>query len=128
MTAPRRIQLRRTKGWRKPPGSIVVSRPSKWGNPFRIERASSRRDGPLDMWAVTLEGRWLVRFDDKRDAATDAVDRYRGSVLTEAMWPRVPWPHAIRVHLAGHDLACWCPPDQPCHADVLLELANAEAN
>ncbi|WP_019732123.1 DUF4326 domain-containing protein [Mycobacterium avium] len=29
--------------------------------------------------------------------------------------------------LAGHDLACWCPPDQPCHADVLLELANQEA-
>lgn len=27
--------------------------------------------------------------------------------------------------LAGKDLACWCPLDQPCHADVLLELANA---
>jgi len=27
--------------------------------------------------------------------------------------------------LRGHDLACWCPLDQPCHADVLLELANA---
>ena len=26
--------------------------------------------------------------------------------------------------LQGHDLACWCPLDQPCHADVLLELAN----
>jgi hypothetical protein len=31
---------------------------------------------------------------------------------------------ALRQNLAGHDLACWCPPDQPCHADVLLELAN----
>ncbi|SII07108.1 Uncharacterised protein [Mycobacteroides abscessus subsp. abscessus] len=28
------------------------------------------------------------------------------------------------TELAGHDLACWCPLDQPCHADVLLELAN----
>ena len=28
--------------------------------------------------------------------------------------------------LRGHDLACWCPLDQPCHADVLLELANSE--
>jgi hypothetical protein len=27
--------------------------------------------------------------------------------------------------LRGRDLVCWCPLDQPCHADVLLELANA---
>ncbi|WP_156803257.1 DUF4326 domain-containing protein, partial [Mycobacterium gordonae] len=33
---PSRIQLRRTKGWRKPEGAIVVARPSKWGNPFRL--------------------------------------------------------------------------------------------
>ncbi len=26
--------------------------------------------------------------------------------------------------LRGKDLACWCPLDQPCHADVLIELAN----
>lgn len=26
--------------------------------------------------------------------------------------------------LRGHDLACWCPLDQPCHADVLLDYAN----
>ena len=26
--------------------------------------------------------------------------------------------------LKGRDLACWCPLDQPCHADVLLEIAN----
>lgn len=30
----------------------------------------------------------------------------------------------LRRDLAGHDLACWCALDQPCHADVLLELAN----
>jgi hypothetical protein len=29
--------------------------------------------------------------------------------------------------LVGRDLACWCPLDQPCHADVLLELANGGA-
>jgi len=34
MTATR-IQLKRTKGWRLPEGAIVVSRPSRWGNPFR---------------------------------------------------------------------------------------------
>jgi Domain of unknown function (DUF4326) len=30
----------------------------------------------------------------------------------------------IRQHLRGYDLACWCPLDEPCHADVLLEIAN----
>jgi Protein of unknown function (DUF3631)/Domain of unknown function (DUF4326) len=30
----------------------------------------------------------------------------------------------IRSALHGRDLACWCPLDQPCHADVLLEIAN----
>jgi hypothetical protein len=34
---------------------------------------------------------------------------------------------AAREQLAGRDLMCWCPPDQPCHADVLLEIANPEA-
>ncbi|WP_091159980.1 DUF4326 domain-containing protein [Geodermatophilus africanus] len=26
--------------------------------------------------------------------------------------------------LRGHGLACWCPLDRPCHADVPLGLAN----
>jgi hypothetical protein len=30
----------------------------------------------------------------------------------------------LRRDLTGRDLACWCPLDRPCHADVLLELAN----
>lgn len=34
------------------------------------------------------------------------------------------YPRAEIARLRGHDLACWCPLDQPCHADVLLELAN----
>lgn len=27
--------------------------------------------------------------------------------------------------LRGKNLACWCPEGQPCHADVLLEVANS---
>ncbi len=33
---PRRIQLRRTKGWRKPPGAVVIPRPTRWGNPYSL--------------------------------------------------------------------------------------------
>ncbi|WP_369830188.1 DUF4326 domain-containing protein [Mycobacterium sp. E1747] len=38
--------------------------------------------------------------------------------------PRPPTLAQIRAELAWRDLACWCPLAQPCHADVLLELAN----
>jgi hypothetical protein len=36
MSLPQRVQLRRTRGWRKPPNTVVVSRPSKWGNPYKV--------------------------------------------------------------------------------------------
>lgn len=96
--SPQRIQRERTKGWQMPEGAIYVGRPSKWGNPFRV--------GEPD-WV----GYWRAR-----DRA-HAVDLYR-----EAMVYAHP---KIRAELRGRDLACWCPLDQPCHADVLLELANA---
>jgi hypothetical protein len=122
---PERIQLQRAKGWVKPPDAVVVARPSKWGNPFRVVRAQSHRDGPFDMWAVTYptDDRWLVRFDLVADARADAVDRYRRNVLDGDQ----SFVALLRAELAGHDLACWCPMDQPCHADVLLELANGGA-
>lgn len=111
MSAPKRIQLRRTKGWRKPEGAIVVSRPSRWGNPVTIdqmrEHYPDHDDSGLRRMVVS-DFRGLVegRFDEWPEGAT------------------YPSMGEIRSELAGHDLACWCPLDQPCHADVLLELAN----
>ena len=34
---PQRLQMRRTRGWRKPPEAVYVGRPTKWGNPFRVD-------------------------------------------------------------------------------------------
>jgi hypothetical protein len=95
--SPTRIQLSRAAGWRKPDNAVVVSRPSKWGNPF------------------------VVGVGGVRDRA-HAVELYR-QALDDTHGPRIL---AARRELAGKDLACWCPLDQPCHADVLLELANPE--
>ena len=44
----------------------------------------------------------------------------------EAGKPKPPTITEIVAELRGKDLACFCPLDQPCHADVLLEIANAE--
>lgn len=82
-----RIQRRRTKGWRLPPNTVCVSRPSKWGNPYRGVDAVSR-------YRLRLEQTPSLREDARRE-------------------------------LRGKNLACWCPTDGlPCHADVLLEVAN----
>ena len=91
---PARIQLRRTKGWRKPTAAIVVARPSRWGNPFRIAVDGDRTQ------CVALYREALTRGD----LAFAVAD--------------------VRDALAGRDLACWCRPDEPCHADVLLEMAK----
>ena len=106
---PARIQLRRTKGWRKPAGVIVVARPSRWGNPFRV--------GP-DGDADTVVARYRLALCE----ALSRVRRgWRGDGPMERRFDRM----AEDLHeLRGRDLACWCPPGSPCHADVLIELAN----
>jgi hypothetical protein len=112
VTHPQRIQLRRTKGSRKPAGAIVVSRPSKWGNPFTVADA---RGAGYEGTPAQLRAR--------------CVDEFRAWLRDpERVWsggtPRAEWILAHLDELRGHDLGCWCPLDQPCHADVLLEMAN----
>lgn len=109
---PQRIQLQRTKGWRKPEGAIVVARPSKWGNPFSIEHCVD--------WFVNGYGRTWTGFPSKDEALRHVVALYRSA------WEfrRIYFHDLDPSDLRGYDLACWCPLDQPCHADVLLELAN----
>lgn len=108
---PHRVQLSRRKGWRKPESTVVVSRPSKWGNPYKLGAC----DNP-----------W---YPDEANTRADAVDYFRMDlVLREGIWwdagARYLTPEDVRAELAGKNLACWCPLDQPCHADVLLEIAN----
>lgn len=108
-----------------PEGAVYVGRPSRWGNPFEVRPAESRKGGPKDMWGVWLAGVLLVRWDARELAASEAVARFRQSIIVEQHW-RTPTLAGICTHLSGRDLACWCPLDQPCHADVLLAIANVE--
>jgi len=101
---PKRIQRKRTKGWRMPEGAVYVGRPTKWGNPFSVGSFGFR---------LPNGGAVFYRGDGAPRAAV--VELYRRWVV-----PKLPDLTPLR----GHDLACWCPLDQPCHADVLLELAN----
>lgn len=121
-----------------PENTIYVGRPGKWGNPFNFTSADN-------CWNALSLG---CRGDAKgrREAAVKAfrqwIDNPGGrvkemdfGVVIEAKNKTVPiGPRAtaglapshaeIKSALRGKNLACWCPLDQPCHADVLLEIAN----
>jgi hypothetical protein len=112
---PKRIQLKRTKGWRLPTGAVSVARPTIWGNPFRIDqcREAGFRGTDADLRARCVEAfrvwlgpHWRMNWDGEESETARARIIQHLSVLR------------------GKDLACWCPLDQPCHADVLLRLAN----
>ena len=118
---PKRIQRKRTKGWKMPANAVCVTRPGKWGNKFVIDDYAMMGDPdghrrPFQMsYTVTSKQYADSRYTHIKDAAT-AVDWFR-RYLTK-------YPPADIAELRGKDLACWCKPGEPCHADVLLELAN----
>ena len=106
----KRIQRKRTKGWRMPVNTIYIGRGSKWGNPFIGSKAfyyfkrwlSSGhiyRD-EVDMLPIGLFHKSRPSLEDRRIIIRDISE------------------------LKGKDVACWCKEDDPCHGDVLLELAN----
>lgn len=102
---PERIQRKRMKGWRMPEGAVYVGRPTKWGNPFQAGKV------------VYLTGPKTGERADRADVVRMYENRIRRVGGDEVIG-------LIRAELAGRDLVCWCPQDEPCHADVLLRIAN----
>lgn len=92
---PKRIQRKRTKGWKMPPNTVYVGRPTKWGNPYVMYNEGQRA------CAIASHRDWIL-------ANQKNSERFRMPI----------------AELRGKNLACWCPLDKPCHADVLLEMAN----
>jgi hypothetical protein len=106
----KRIQRKRTKGYRQPPNTKYCGRPTKWGNPFLVEELG----------------------------AEEAVRRYKECILNNTMcyvyfyeikasvqYDRFKWMAENLEQLRKYDyLSCFCPLDQPCHVDVLIRLLN----
>lgn len=127
---PERIQLRRTPGWRKPPDAIVVARPTRWGNPWTVgQEITVTREGVQSGIVGRYDPddpRWFDLAEPDRLTAEQAVALYREELVggLEDWHPENDELRAALAELAGYDLACWCRLGEPCHADVLLELAN----
>jgi hypothetical protein len=117
-----------------PEGAVYVGRPTIFGNPFEafkteccgfwdvrddngvtylVDHDVTHRDGCAPHWAKSYATREAVRL------YADELTYWFGGRMKHD----VPFREAVES-LRGKDLACWCPLDQPCHADVLLEVAN----
>lgn len=99
---PIRIQRRRTKGWKMPDGAVYVGRPTIFGNPFRVGLDVPGRLDAVRQFKAWIEG---------------AKGTGGGGLRRIALLGRIE-------ELRGKDLACFCPLEEPCHASVLLEIAN----
>ena len=105
MRKPIRIQRKRTRGWKIPENAVYVGRGTKWGNPCKI---GDRIDSP---------DRQTHYYADRDEVIR--LFKVRLNIILEN------YPHWLD-ELRGKDLVCWCPVGKPCHADILLELANRE--
>ncbi|VXB64891.1 DUF4326 domain-containing protein [Massilia sp. 9I] len=106
---PVRVKLSRKKGWKLPPNTVSVARPGRWGNPFSVAP---------DVAPGTPVGERYIAMPN----IPEAVAAFRRWVEEDPAGRRLA--EAARLELRGRNLACWCPLDGPCHAEVLLDIAN----
>lgn len=106
----KRIQFKRVKGWRKPHNCIMVCRPSRFGNPFNWQDIAVQPgyESQKELAAIEFK-RWLngespynAAYPERRQWILDNLDKIRNADY----------------------VACYCRPDESCHGDVLIELAN----
>lgn len=145
----KRVQMRR--GVPLPPNTKYVGRPTRWGNPFRVQGdwitwaaialgqradAAGRRTAAVSLYRAWMTDQLPVAArpaaggdsaeiefaDGTRRTISEQVAGVAALATTVFPQPRLPDERPSLEPLRGFDLACWCPLDQPCHADVLLEL------
>lgn len=128
---PQRIQRKRVKGWKSPDNCKYCGRPTKWGNPF-----------------ITLQDITYYYSDRRRKLCIDplvfcchksnrdAVELYREGLKDPKMIERFMGGYDGKIladyfinilsnidELRQYDyLSCFCPLDQKCHIDVLIEM------
>ena len=100
-TGPTRVQRKRMKGWRMPEGAVYIGRPTVWQNPYGLPGKGAMIECASREEAIMLHREMVA-------GECSAVRRVPGYIQ----------------QLRGKTLACWCRPDQACHGDLLLRLAN----
>lgn len=116
MSESKRIQRKRAKGWKMPEDAVYVGRPTLWGNPFTCDDPSKaveafRRHCQTGTQEFKMGGAGGLQFASNAHPNT-------------LHWAWQEWCRENIGSLRGKRLACYCALDKPCHADVLLEIAN----
>lgn len=99
---PQRIQRSRKKGSKLPENTVCVTRPSRWGNPFVVGKFGTAQE---------CVDEYVKQFlaPHENPIINEIIERNRRTVVEQ---------------LKGKNIACWCKIGDPCHGDVLLEIAN----
>jgi hypothetical protein len=106
MDKPKRIRKSRSPRWQLPENAVDVS-VAPWASPFQqVRRTPEQR---VELFKRLLSGQLCISLG--KECADAQIEYVRNAVAN--------------IHeLRGKDLACTCPIGAPCHADVLLDLAN----
>jgi hypothetical protein len=128
---PTRLSFNRFGGVRLPENARLITRPSRFGNPFAILKPIQ---GGGRSWQIIWSGCGGVHHDTapawfaqekhatRAEAHEAVVELYRRWLLDPDQAELLA---RIRRELRGRDVACSCPADLACHGDVMLELANS---
>lgn len=109
---PKRIQRRRTKGWRMPPGAVYVGRPTIYGNPWvGPDAVEAYRRFIVDVLNGVLYADWAERNLDVKLTFRRPIEAWRQ--LRGMLMPRSQ---------LTFNPACWCGPDKACHGDIFIEM------
>jgi len=139
---PTRIQRNRRTIQQSPNSLpvIYVGRPGKWGNPFKLENGKIyvQNRPPRSPAARIIKPKYLYICDGDMDVLlriyksvlTGRMQSGEYNIIVENLKLMLPWVDyysAMKVtELANKNLSCWCHPGAPCHADILLDLANSK--
>ena len=116
MSSPVRVQRKRTKGWKMPENTVYVGRPTKFGNPYKVVS----EDGYFFV-KDTENNYWGGFYNRKEDAHKKSVECFSGYIDGQIGLKKID----VSV-LKGKNLACFCPPNCQCHADILLKIVNGK--
>lgn len=138
MSDPKRIQRKRTAGWKLSDYSdnaVYVGRPSAYANPYRIEK---RPDGvmilrnPNGIRFASLPNRSERSLSIAHAIVTNLFETFvTTTMLDSGFWSLDAYDTHTRLRgalvrgdLRGKDLSCWCAPTLACHVDVWLRISN----
>ena len=95
-----------------PENTVYVGRPSIWGNPFTGDDAVEKYREAVSVYPIpdNIMIEWLNAGGSE-------------SMLIALTGGPEKFP-IMFSGIKGKDLCCWCPLDKPCHADILLKIAN----